>query len=76
MSTSKVDAKKRVVLPEGSPGDVFDIQRQGEGRYLLVRLEKPTAPRRSKASCLRAMNEAPLSPTLSWDELKKQTREP
>jgi len=77
MSTSKVDTKKRIVLPSGSPGDVFDIQQQGEGRYLLVRLEKPERPDRlSKAACLKAMEEAPLRPTMSWDELKALTREP
>ena len=77
MSVSKVDSKKRVVLPDGQPGDVFDIQRQGEGRYLLVRLEKP-APRAkmSKADCLRAIQSAPLTPTVSWEELRELTREP
>jgi len=77
MSTSKVDAKKRIVLPGGNPGEIFDIQQQGEGRYLLVRLEKPKVPaRRSKAACLEAMREAPLRSTMSWDALKKLTREP
>ena len=77
MSTSKVDTKKRIVLPSGNPGDVFDVQQQGEGRYLLVRLEKPDRQDRlNKAACLEAMKEAPLRPTMSWDELKALTREP
>lgn len=77
MSTSKVDAKKRIVLPNGTPGDVFDIQQQAEGRYLLVRLEKPKVDDRlSEEACLQAMREAPLRPTLTWDELRKLTREP
>jgi hypothetical protein len=77
MSTSKVDAKKRIVLPNGNPGDVFDVQQQAEGRYLLLRLEKPGAERRiSKAECLKAMREAPLRPTLTWQELREMTREP
>jgi hypothetical protein len=41
MSTSTVDTKKRIILPGGRPGDVFDIQQQEEGRFLLIRLEKP-----------------------------------
>ena len=49
MSTRKVDAKKRIVLPGGQPGDIFDIQQQAEGRYLLIRLENPEhAERMSK----------------------------
>lgn len=41
MAIAIADAKKRVVLPTAKPGDVFDIQEQGEGRLLLVRLERP-----------------------------------
>ena len=77
MSTSKVDSKKRIVLPNGQPGDVFDIQQQAEGRYVLVRLEKPTHPERvSRAASLAAMRQAPLRPTMTWEELRKATREP
>jgi len=77
MGVSKVDAKKRIVLPRGKPGDVFDIQQQAEGRYLLVRLEKPQSDQRiSKAECLKAMRDAPLRPTMTWEELRKETREP
>ncbi len=77
MSTSKVDSKKRIVLPNGRPGDVFDIQQQAEGRFVLIRLEKPEqSARMSRAECLEAMNGSPLRPTMSWDELRELTREP
>jgi hypothetical protein len=77
MAISTVDAKRRVVLPAARPGDVFDIQSQGEGRLLLVRLERPkTAHRMSKASSLEAIAAAPLQPTMTWDSLKAVTREP
>jgi len=77
MGTSKVDSKKRIVLPNGRPGDVFDIQEQAEGRFLLVRLEKPErSERMSRQACLEAMNLAPLRQTMSWEELRRLTREP
>jgi hypothetical protein len=77
MSTSTVDTKKRIVLPGGRPGDVFDIQQQADGRLLLVRLEKPErADRMSRATCVKAMRKAPLRPTLPWEKLRKLTREP
>ena len=77
MYTAKVDSKKRIVLPNGQPGEVYDVQRQADGRYVLVRLERPhPAPRLNRAECIKAMDAAPLSPTLSWDELRQQTREP
>jgi hypothetical protein len=77
MAMSTADAKRRVVLPAASPGDVFDIQSQGEGRLLLVRLERPKpVPALSMASCLEAIAAAPLRPKMNWDSLKAMTREP
>jgi bifunctional DNA-binding transcriptional regulator/antitoxin component of YhaV-PrlF toxin-antitoxin module len=75
MSISTVDSKKRIVLPKGRPGDVFDIQQQEEGRFLLVRLEKPKQrAHMTRKACLEAMHNAPLRPTITWDELRKLTR--
>lgn len=77
MSTSTVDSKKRIVLPGGRPGDVFDVQQEQDGRYVLVRLEKPEAPARmSRKACMAAMRAAPLRPAMTWEELRKLTREP
>jgi hypothetical protein len=77
MAISKVDAKQRVVLPAAKPGDVFDIQSQGEGRLLLVRLELPKlGPGMSMESSLEAIAAAPLRPKMTWDSLKAMTREP
>ena len=77
MSVSKVDSKKRIVLPGGQPGDVFDIQQQAEGRFLLIRLEKPEhTERMSRRACMEAMRKAPLQPTMTWEKLRDLTREP
>ena len=76
MSTSTVDTKKRIVLPAGRPGDVFDIQQQAEGRILLIRLEKPKHSKRmSKKTCMAAMRKAPLRPAMTWEKLRELTRE-
>jgi hypothetical protein len=77
MAISTVDAKKRVVLPEAEPGEVFEIQSQGEGRLLLIRLERSqTAPGLSVDRCLEAIAAAPLRPKMSWEALRAMTREP
>jgi hypothetical protein len=77
MSTYTVDTKKRILLPGGRPGDVFDIQQQAEGRFLLVRLEKPArSERMSKKACMAAIRKAPLKPTMPWEKLRQLTREP
>jgi len=77
MSTAIVDAKRRVVLPSGKPGEVYDIQREDDGRLLLVRLARPEPTGQfTKESALEAMRKAPLRPTVSWEELKQLTRDP
>lgn len=77
MSTATADSKRRVVLPAAKPGDVFDIQTQGEGRLLLVRLERPEpGPRMSQSRSLEAIAAAPLQPKMTWESLKATTREP
>jgi hypothetical protein len=77
VSTYTVDTKKRIVLPASRPGDVFDIQQQAEGRFLLIRLEKPEhSDKISKKACMEAMRKAPLRPTLTWEKLRELTREP
>jgi len=77
MPTSRADVKKRVVLPAARPGDVFDIQRQGEDRILLVRLERPApGPAMTRARCLQAITSAPLRMKTTWESLRTLTREP
>jgi hypothetical protein len=36
------DEKKRVVLPSARPGDSFEIQTAGEGKFILIRLVPAT----------------------------------
>ena len=38
------DSKRRVVMPGARPGDVFACADQGNGHFLLVRLNKPAPP--------------------------------
>ena len=76
MSISTVDSKKRIVLQNGRPGEIFDIQQQAEGRFLLIRLEKPKrAENMTRKGCMEAMRKAPLRPTLTWEKLRALTRE-
>ena len=77
MPTVRADAKKRIVIPGSAPGDVFDVQRQGDERYVLVRLYRPDPePKKTVDECLEVMSRTPLRMTLSWEELRQITREP
>ena len=77
MSISIVDSKKRIVLQNARPGDVFDVQQQAKGRFVLIRLEKPErSARMTKKACRESMRKAPLRPTMTWEKLRQLTREP
>jgi hypothetical protein len=77
MATVRADAKKRVVIPAAQPGGTFELRSQGEGRFLLVRLSAPqAAPTKTREECLASIAGNPLRLRLSWEELRRQTREP
>jgi hypothetical protein len=77
MSTVTADQKRRVPLPGAQPGDVFDVQRSENGRYILEKLVQQAGPRpRSASEVLAALEANPLDPRLRWEELRRQTREP
>ena len=77
MSTITADQKKRVVLPNAQAGDVFAVNQDPAGRWILIRL-LPEKPKRKPLSSqvAKAMREKPLHLTLSWEQLKRATREP
>lgn len=76
MSTITADQKKRVVLPHARPGDVFAVNQDPAGRWILVRLLPERPKRRLQAKQVAsALRESPLQPTLSWEQLKRATRE-
>ena len=77
MSTQELDSEKRIVLPQGRPGEVHEILPQGEGDFFLVRVEQ-TPVRRGLAEeeSREAILRSPLTMTMSWEELREMTREP
>ena len=77
MKAVRADIKRRVVIPGAKPGDIFDVQRQGDERFVLVRLQRANeAPEMSREACLEAMDRSPLNVALSWEQLRRVTREP
>ena len=76
MSTSTADAKRRIVLPGASPGDIYDVQRINEDQIVLVKLQHPPPPKQAKKQdVLQAISRFPLHPTKNWAKLKNLTRE-
>jgi len=74
--TLTADAKKRVVLPGAAPGDVFACEETAQG-FFLRRIYRPVVrKKKSKAEVLRAIRNWKSVPNISWEELRKMTREP
>jgi hypothetical protein len=75
--TIKADNKKRVVVPDARPGDVFAYEDQGNGHFHLVRLIMPDPPqRKTRAQVRKAIANSRLKFDVSWDELRELVREP
>jgi hypothetical protein len=74
--TIKADKKRRVLVPDAQPGDVFAYENLGGGRFALARLTVPEPPRKkTKREVLAAIKASQLR-FIPWDELRKITREP
>ena len=75
--TIRVDSRKRVVVPDAHPGDVFDYEYLGNGHFRLVRLSMPDPPKRkTPAQVRKALANSTLKFDMPWDELRELTREP
>jgi hypothetical protein len=72
-----IDSKRRLVLPGSQPGEAYAVWQDTAGKYELTKVvpaprgEKPT-PRQIDV----LMKSAALTPRMSSDELRSQTREP
>jgi len=72
------DSKRQVIVPGASPGDVFACEDQGNDHFLLVRLNKPSPPgkKMTRAAIRKAIANSKLKFDVSWEELRRMTREP
>lgn len=77
--TLTADAKKRVVIPGAAPGDVYVCEEMRDGGVVLrrvYRLQHAAARKITKAGALKAIRSWKFKPAMSWEELRKLTREP
>ena len=74
--TVTADNKKRIVVPDARPGDVFAYENQGNGHFALVRLT-PAAPpgKKTRAEVIAAIKATKMK-LMRWDKLRALTREP
>jgi len=76
MNAVKVDAAKRIRLPVLRPGDYYEPEYNGLEVIMLHRVPEPKRKvLMTKAQALAAIERSRLKFTVSWDELRQETRE-
>lgn len=74
MNTARLDAMGKLKVPGGEPGELFRIEPQGQGRFVIERVAEPEK-RKSPDEIIAAIKADPLCPTMTWEELRAITRE-
>jgi hypothetical protein len=74
--TLTADSKKRVVIPDAAPGDVFACERTDQGIVLKRIYRELRQRKRTKAEVLKAIKKWKSIPNIRWEDLRKITREP
>lgn len=65
------DERRRVTLPKpATPGDVFEVQTQSNGRFLLTKLEKAAAPKAKLVRRARLLLLSSAEP-ITWEQTRK-----
>jgi hypothetical protein len=75
LMTVTADAKKRVVLPGAAAGDVFTCEKTAQGIVLRRIHRSPAQKKITKAQALKAIRSWKFKPAMSWEKLRKLTRE-
>jgi hypothetical protein len=74
--TLTADVKKRIVIPDAVPGDVFTCEKIGDGMLLRRVYRKLPTKKMTRKQVLAAIRRWKHIPAMSWDELRRLTREP
>ncbi len=75
MKTVTTDQKRRVVLPDSEPGEVYQVREIGAGRMELTKLVPAHHPSKSRAALEALLEAGPLTPAMTWESLRSKTRE-
>ncbi len=77
MKVQTVDSKRRLVLPGAQPGECYAVCQSIAGRYELAKvIPVPEKPKSTPADLDALLSSAALTPKMSWEDLRKLTREP
>jgi hypothetical protein len=77
MNAVKVDNAHRIRLMALKPGEYYEPEIRGlDADEVTLRKLQPPRKKMTKAQVLKAIAKSRLRFTCSWDELRRETREP
>jgi len=76
MRIQTVDSKRRLVLSGAQPGEAYAVNQTVSGHYELAKVVPADKPKPTPQELDTVLNSAALTPKMSWEELRTQTREP
>ncbi len=75
MKIATIDAKRRLVLPGAIPGEAYAVRESAPGHYELAKVIPAPRPKPTAKELDALLASAPLTPKMSWEELRSHTRE-
>lgn len=77
MKILTVDQKRRLLLPGAEPGESYSVQQVEPGHYeLLKMIPQPRKGKPSASKVEKLLETEALTPRMSWEQLKAETRDP
>jgi hypothetical protein len=74
MKVSTIDTKRRLVLPGATPGETYAVRETAPGHYELAKVIPASRPKPTAKELDALLASAPLTPKMSWEELRSLTR--
>ena len=76
MKVATIDTKRRLVLPGAKPGEIYAVREASPGHYELAKVIPAPRPKPIAEELDALLASAPLTPKMSWEDLRSLTREP
>jgi hypothetical protein len=76
MKIATVDTKRRLVLPGAVPGETYSVREVAPGHYERSTVIPAPRPKPTAGELDALFASAPLTPKMSWEELRSLTRDP
>lgn len=75
MKTVTTDQKRRVVLPNSEPGEVYQVREVEGGHFELTKLVPASRIVQTPEELRDRMRQHGLTPKMRWETLRESTRE-